>query len=250
MFIATQTATPHPNVTVRGKSWHDCSDLNTIVPGTGNGVLQHKDNTGNGNHRGQSASGNQPETGLNTINGHNVLKYTRSKHTFFRSSNYLNFGDFTIFHVAKTDILGAGAGPEPHYISIRRVGGNFSTLFNILTQKPVKDIAVRWSTGAANAAGTGGNAITTNVPFLTVVKLVRNQPLGLIRVNGVTLTSGFTYAPIDDDQPEIYWGANFPQTINGDFQGDEIQSLIIDVALELHQIRLLENYYRNKYLLW
>lgn len=248
MFIATQTATPHPNVTARGKSWHDCSDLNAIVPGTGNGVLQHKDNTGNGNHRPQSTPGNQPETGLNTINGHNVLKYTRSKHTFFRSPNYLNFGDFTIFHAAKTDILGAGAGPEPHYISIRRPFGNFSSLFNILTEKPPRNIRVRWSTGATGA-GTAP-AITTNVPFLTVVRLVRNQPLGLIRVNGVTLASGFTYAPIDDDQPEIYWGANFPQTINGDFQGDEIQNFIVDYALELYQIQLIENYYRNKYLFW
>lgn len=247
MFIATQTATPHPNVTVRGKSWHDCSDLNTIVPGTGNGVLQHKDNTGNGNHRGQSASGNQPETGVNSLNGHNVFRYTAASHMFARKANYLSFGDFTIFHAAKTDILGGGT--EPHYISVRRSSGNFSTLFNILTQQPAKDIRVRWATGATGA-GTAGNAITTNVPFLTVVRLVRNQPLGLIRVNGVTLASGFTYAPIEDDQPEIIWGTNLPQSVLGDFDGDEIQSLIIDVALELHQIRLLENYYRNKYLFW
>lgn len=250
MFIATQTATPHPNVTVKGKSWHDCSDTNTIVPGTGNGVLQHDDKTGNGNHRGQSASGNQPETGVNSLNGHNVFRYTAASHMFARTANYLSFGDFTIFHAAKTDIFGAGSEPEPHYISVRKPGGNFSSLFNILTEQPIRNIRVRWSTGSTGAATPGGGAITTNVPFLTVIRLVRNQPLGLIRVNGVTLTSGFTYAPNEDDQPEIIWGSNFPQSNLGDFDGDEIQNFIVDYALELYQIQLLENYYRNKYLLW
>lgn len=241
---------PHPNNLGRvGASWHDTSDPDTIVAGAGDGVSQHRDKTGHGENRAQAVEANQPETGLDAINGRNVFRYTATKHTFFRASNYLSFGDFTIFHAAKTDINGAGSEPEPHYISIRRPGGNFSTLFNILTQQPIRDIRVRWATGATGA-GTPGNAITTNVPFLTVVKLVRNQAQGLIRKNGVTAASGFTYAPIDDDQPEIIWGSNFAGANLGDFDGNEIESLIFPRALELYQIKFIENYYRNRYLLW
>jgi hypothetical protein len=241
---------PHPNNLGRvGASWHDTSDTDTIIAGGGDGVSQHRDKTGNAEHRNQPTEANQPETGLDTINGHNVFRYTATSHMFFRADNYLSFGDFTIFHAAKTDINGAGSEPEPHYISIRRPGGNFSSLFNILTQQPIRDIGVRWST-STTGAGTPGSAITTNVPFLTVVKLVRNQAQGLIRVNGATLASGFTYAPIEDDQPEIIWGSNFAAPNLGDFDGNEIENLIFPWALELYQIKFIENYYRNRYLLW
>lgn len=238
---------PHPNNLGRaGASWHDCSDLDTIVAGAGDGVSQHRDKTGNAAHRNQQVEVNQPETGLDAINGRNVFRYTATNHMFFRAANYLSFGDFTIFHAAKTDIDGGEA--EAHYISVRRPGGNFSSLFSILTQQPARDIRVRWSTGVTGA-GTAP-AITTNVPFLTVVKLVNGQAQGLIRVNGATLASGFTYAPIEDDQPEIFWGTNFWQPNLGDFDGNEIENLIFPWALELYQIKFIENYYRNRYLLW
>jgi hypothetical protein len=241
---------PHPNNLGRvGASWHDTSDPDTVVAGAGNGVAQHRDKTGHARHRNQPVEANQAETGLDTINGRNVFRYTATSHMFFRAANYLSLGDFTVFHAAKTDIDGPGSEGEPHYVSIRRPGGNFSTLFNILTQKPARDIRVRWAQGPTGA-GTGGNAITNNVPFLTVVKLVRNQAQGLIRVNGATQASGFTYAPTEDTQPEIVWGSNFPQVNDGDFDGNEIENLIFPWALELYQIKFIENYYRNRYLLW
>jgi hypothetical protein len=249
MYVVPEIRHPN-NIGGVGASWHDASDSDTIIVGAGNGVSQHRDKTGNARHRNQSVGANQPETGLDTINGHNVFRYTATSHMFFRAVNYLSFGDFTIFHAAKTDINGAGSEPEPHYISVRRPSGNFSTLFNILTQQPIRDIRVRWSTGATGAGTPGAGAIITNVPFLTVVKLVRNQAQGIIRVNGVTLASGFTYAPIEDDQPEIIWGSNFPQGNLGDFDGNEIENLIFPWALELHQIEFIENYYKNRYLLW
>ena len=233
------------------ESWHDDSDLSTITLGAGSRVSQHNDKSGHGRHRTQVPGATQPESGLDDINGRNAFRYTAPNHTFLQAANYLSFGDYTIFFVAAFDLTGAGVEPEPHLISVRKPIGTFSTLFSVFTRHPgfpLGDIRLRWASGDT-ATGTPAGVLTDKVPALISMRLVRNQAAGLIRVDGVTQISGFTYAPTEDDQPLITWGTNFSNPNAGDFQGKEGENLIYKSAFELHQIEFVENYIKNNYLL-
>jgi hypothetical protein len=235
------------------ESWHDTSDSSTIVTGIGSRVSLHRDKSGHGRSRSQVPGATQPETGLDNINGRNAFRYTSVNHTFLQASNYLSFGDYTIFLVFAPDLIGSGIEPEPHFISVRKGSGTFSSLFSVLTQVipagPIGNILVRWATGIT-AAGTPASVISDDVPVLVTIRLVRNQAAGLIRIDGVTQASGFTYAPTEDDQPQIVWGTNFSAPSSGDFKGKEGENLIYKTAFELHQIEFLENYIKNNFLLW
>lgn len=235
------------------ESWHDDSDLSTVVVSSGNNISQHNDKSGHGHSRTQTPGANQPETGLDDINGRNAFRYTATNHTYLQAPNYLSFGDYTLFFVAAFDLSSPGVEREPHLISIRKEFGTISSLFSVFTfllspGAAFRNIVVRWASGTTGVHTT--EVITDGIPALISIRLVRDQAAGLLRVNGVTQLSGFTYAPTEDDQPQIFWGTMFTGANNADFQGKEGENLIYKSAFELHQIEFVENYIKNNYLLW
>jgi len=84
-------------------AWFDATDAGTITE-SGGAVSQWNDKSGNGNNLAQSTPAQQPETGLNTIGGLNVINFNRDNDDIMEAPNAasLNFdgdGGLSMFAV-------------------------------------------------------------------------------------------------------------------------------------------------------
>lgn len=90
-----------PNKIAGLNLWHDYSDLATIID-SGGFVSQGGDKSGKGHNAVQLIGGRQPQTGINSIGGHNVLTFDGSDDLLdIPFSTELNPLAFTIFVVCR-----------------------------------------------------------------------------------------------------------------------------------------------------
>ncbi len=71
--------------------WLDASDISSITH-VGGSVSQWSDKSGNANHVSQPSGGNQPKTGISSINGFNVITFSAASFQSLYKSSGLNFG--------------------------------------------------------------------------------------------------------------------------------------------------------------
>lgn len=235
--------TPHPfNAGKQPRIWSDTSDPGTITIGSGDGVAAFSDKSGNGNTLTQNLIANQPETGLATIGGKNVFKYTEANHHFLGAGNILQDFDYTLFIIAEVDLVSGNT--EPKLISLREDIPPFGALFTILFFQN-GGVILRWAYGTTGTFAPAGS-VSHNTPFLLTIRLVRNQAQGLIRVDRVTKTTGFTWSPADVS-PDFLVGTLFRAPNLGDFQGLQGEMLIWPVAFNQYQIDFIENFLTVKW---
>ena len=94
--------------------WLDASDTSTITH-VGGSVSQWSDKSGNGNHATQASGALQPQTGVNTLNGRNVVNFNSQ---YLEQLN-IDCNDATFFIVGRATTLGSTVYDRP-FIGHRR----------------------------------------------------------------------------------------------------------------------------------
>ena len=194
----------------------DTSNEDSITHGLGSGVAGIDGLAADRIELTQSLTDNQPETGVATINGRNAFKYSRANHHYLTGGSI--FGDrdaYTIFIVcsvteaindrtllSKVDLV--YPSDRGLTVTLNGIARNVVLLFK--------------SAAGLQIVGTPAGSITVGVPFLLTVRLSKNSAQSLIRINGITLFSGFIWDPIRLTG-DFLIGTLFTVTNNGDFEG-------------------------------
>ena len=131
--LATSDLWTPANLTGGMSAWFDAADTASIVS-SGGSVSQWKDKSGNGHHAVQGTVASQPTTGVDTLNGLNVLTTNgndsmKADYSIFNSRVTMNA---TVIIVFKTDIndtsfegvFGGCNGAAFSYVEIGVSGGN------------------------------------------------------------------------------------------------------------------------------
>lgn len=236
---------PHPNnnVGIAAICWPDSADEETITTGTG-GVSDMSDKSGAINNISQATASKRPDTGVDTINGLNAVRYVASDNHLDRD-NLITGNEYTIFFTAK---FTAGSSTEPHLLSTRTNGLDTGISIYVERFVPLNRIGVRWGTGATGVLSSNNDVVAPNVPFLLTVRVVNGQPRGLIRVDGVNELTGFTWAPTSLSQPTMVVGSNVLVSSLGNWEGLIGDGPIIYPAdFNDRQISHVEKYLKNKW---
>ena len=228
------TQIPHPMTDgFKPSFWLKLSDENTIVPGVGDGAEIAKDISGDNNNVSQIIPAAQPETGIATLNGKNVLSFDGTQR--FEGSNYFGFGDWTIFFVGRTD----DGTNEWRLMSQRNQFGN-QTMFDIYHGTGSPTVNLNLFDG--NTIHSGGS-VTIGTPFQATFRLKQGQPLGDIRINGTSTAFGFTFNPSSAAYGFLLGDfGNFRQ-----WRGIICEPIIVPYYLSLQTVRWKELYLHNEW---
>ena len=222
---------PHPMMVGKQPSlWWDADFGGTITPGTGSGVSQFSEVSGNSKVVTQGTVAAQPLTGVETLNGHNVLTFNGAQS--MAAGPLLGLSDYTIFIVAWSDSL----ANEGRIIHQRGSGGTVVDIYQTaLGQVTLYD--------GTSVQGTITGLISSGVAFQTTLRLKRNVVNGsTIRFNGRTDVKGdFTFAPTGA-------GSNF---VIGNFvyfwDGAIAPILVYPFYLTTQAVRWIELYLHNRF---
>jgi len=155
--------------------WLDSSDLGTLIA-SGNDLSDWNDKGSNSINFSQSTGANQPKTGINTINGKNVISFNGTSH-FIKAS--LNLTLSMIFIVAKIEssfpnLSGLFASSFTGLHNIRMDGTNLQFRGNGNTN--VDDLTDPSEEMRINGVVSVPPAIAVNTPF--IISGVSGNPTG------------------------------------------------------------------------
>lgn len=191
-------------------AWYDASNAGSITSSSGN-VSQWNDLSGSGFHLVQGTGANQPDTGVNTLNGLNVIKFIRANSDRMTKSGISTtvtsvFGVFKNSYTTGTQVP---CGTNADAFSYLLGSGGVINMF-------------------AGAGGSGSSNSTTNNTAFTAYCLI-NGASSVLNLNGTSTTTstGTTTAATAIQVGDAASGGNY---WNGDIAEFFMSSSLISGA--------------------
>jgi len=219
-------------------SWHDASDLTTILEIDSPGfVSDWLDKSGNGNDVVQGALIAQPGTGVATINGLNAIDFDGVNECLTKTSLTVS-SSITLFMVV--NVVSVSNSSE----SIMAFGNTSALDFEISAGNASQFLAKFQSTGLGATTPPKSPTDLVGLDTLVVYRLSAGDVSANLRINGVDIATD-TYNGGLSATPDYHIGRNRNNT---EFLGMKAGELIIYARdLGLDEISVLENTLKAKW---
>lgn len=233
------------------RAWFDASVLGSITASSGL-VSQWNDLSGNNRHVTSSSTG-RPSTGVNTLNGLNVLTFSFNNSYLSNYPVQMTMPAFTVITVLKlantTDrvapvALGNGLGPgccggflNLDFNTYQTAGTRYGVYTPNSSWDTSLTLTTNWTVLTWSSTGVNGQSIASTTTYRV------NQSAGTLQARDVSASNWGDLTTLRG----FKLGGGGSETTAGNFGGQMAETIFYGAALSAEEIVLVENYLKNKW---